>query len=274
MARTQEEIYSIMLAVKNTETSLNIFNSISNTAIWRLMLWICAGGIHYLEILLDVFKSEVDAKVAAAQVANTAWYRLKILDFQFGDSLVFANNVYSYATIDDNKKIIKRCAVNEAIDLTVGGVLTVKVAKLSGTNLVELTTPEKDALASYIKKIRIAGTHFQILSNNGDILKISYSIYFDPIIPLTTVKENVEIAINNYISNLPFNGELLISKLTDEIQKIKGVVDVVFVEAASKFSFNDAYQTFTRTKIAGGGYFKISTATGETLSDLINYIAI
>jgi len=274
MARTQTEIFNSLLAAKTAETTLNTFTSTSATALWRLMLWVCAGGIYALELLFDVFKTEVDTKAAAAQVGNAAWYRNKILAFQFGDALTFSNNVYTYAVLDTTKQIIKRCAVNEAVDLTVGGILTVKVAKLSGTNLVELTTPEKDALASYLKKIRFAGTKFQIFSNNGDVLKIAFQIYFDPIIPLTTIKTNVEAAINNYIANLPFNGELLISKLTDEIQKVESVVDVVFVSAASKFSAGDAYESFTRTKIGGGGYFKISTATGETLNDLLNYTAI
>ena len=273
MARTQTEIYNSLLAQKAAETTLNVFNSTSATALWRLILWVCAAGITALELVFDAFKIEVNTKAAAAQVGNAAWYRNRIFDFQYGDNLVFQSGIYRYATIDETKKIVKRCAVDEAVDLTIGGVLRVKVAKESSGNLTELTSPEKDALASYIKKIRFAGTKFQIFSNNGDVLKVSFQVYFDPIIPLTTVKTNVETAVTNYVANLPFNGELLISKLTDEIQKIDGVVDVVFVTAASKFSTGDAYETFTRTKIAGGGYFHISTTTGETLNDLITYIA-
>ena len=272
MARTQTEIYNSLLAAKNTEGVLAVFNSTSATALWRLLLWVCASGIAGLELLFDAFKSEVDTKAAAAQVGNAQWYRDHIFSFQFGDNLVFSNGIYSYAVLDATKKIVKRCAVDETIDLTVGGVLRIKVAKEIGGNLTELTTPEKDALAAYVKKIRFAGTKFQLFSNNGDILKVAFQVYYDPIIPVTTVKTNVETAISNYVANLPFNGQLLISKLTDVIQTIDGIVDVVFVSAASKFSAGDAYQIFTRTQIAGGGYFRVSTTTGETLNDTIQYI--
>jgi hypothetical protein len=272
MARTQQEIFDKMLLDKANEPSLSTLNSTSATAIWRLILWVCAGGIYALELLLDAFKIEINTKVAEAQIGNASWYRNKILAFQFGDNLIFSNGIYAYPTLDDVKKIIKRCAVDEAVDLLVGGVLRVKVAKLDGATLTQLTVTELSALAAYIKKIRFAGTKFQLFSNNGDLLKIAYQIYFDPIIPQATIKANVEIVIKNYISNLPFNGELMVSKLTDELQKIEGVIDVVFLNAASKYAVGDGYGPFTRVKIAVGGYFQISTQAGETLNDLIQYI--
>ena len=138
MARTQQQIFDSMLAVKDTEPSLSTLNSTSATAIWRLILWVCAGGIYALELLFDAFKIEIDTKAAAAQIGNAAWYRNQILAFQFGDDLTFANGIYAYATLDESKKIVKRCAVDEAVDLTVGGVLRVKVAKASGANVVQL----------------------------------------------------------------------------------------------------------------------------------------
>ncbi|MBL7813401.1 MAG: hypothetical protein JNL70_00245 [Saprospiraceae bacterium] len=274
MARTQQAVFDAIKASITAEPLLvNVGTNLSKTSILGLFVWLVAGAIVVVETGFDAFKLEVQALGAAAQVGNLAWYRAKILAFQYGDNLTFINNIYQYATIDATKQIIKRCSIEETSDLQIGGVMRIKVAKLDGTNLVELTTPEKNALTSYINKVRFAGAHYQLFSNNGDILKVSFQVYYDPIIPLSTVKTNVEKAITDYVANLPFNGKLVISLLTDQIQLVEGVTDVVFVSAASKFSAGDAYESFTRFKVAGGGYFRISTTSTETLNDTIQYIA-
>jgi hypothetical protein len=270
MARTKEEIYNSMLAAKTADTTLNaVLTSLSNTAIYRLMLWVIAETHYYFETLFDAFKVEVEDLALAAQVGNARWYRTIVLNFQYGDNLVLIGDKYQYATIDATKKIVARCAIEEMPN----SAIRIKVAKLDGNNLVALTNSEQNALISYVKKVRFAGTRFQIFSNNGDQLKIGFDIYFDPIITQSTVKTNVENTIKNYVSNLPFNGELVVTKLIDEIQKIDGVNDVIFTEGAYRFSSSDPYTPITRNAIATGGFFTISATTGETLNDTINYIA-
>jgi hypothetical protein len=274
MAKTQQAIFDDIKAAITAEPLLtNVGTNLSKTSILGLFIWVVSGAMVSIETAFDNFKAEIQTLGAAAQVGNLAWYRAKILAFQYGDNLTFINNIYQYPTIDEDKKIVKRCSIDEANDLTVGGVLRIKVAKLNGANLIELAQAEREALASYINKVKFAGTHYQLFSNNGDVLKIGFSIYFDPIIPLSIVKENVELAITNYVANLPFNGKLVITLLIDEIQKVVGVKDAVLISAASKFSAGDAYENFTRLKVAGGGYFRISTTTNETLNDLNQYFA-
>ena len=61
-----------------------------------------------------------------------------------------------------------------------------------------------------------------VLSNltEADLLKVAYTIYYDPLVMNSdgeliaddTIKP-VELAINNYIQNLPFNGILNLNKL-------------------------------------------------------------
>ena len=274
MARTSAQIFDNMVAAKNAEPSLAGLTSNSATAFWRLIFWVCANAIAVLELAWDAFKITVQSLLDAQAVGNVDWYRKQILAFQYGDSLVFLNDKYQYAALDATKKIIARCAIIEANDPSVGAVLRVKVAKSNGSNLTALSNTELTALESYMSKIRFAGTRYQLFSNNGDILKIGLKIYFDPIIPQATIQVNIEATIQNYIKNLPFNGELMIIKLIDALQLIDGVKDIEFLNAASKFSTGDAYQTFTRVKIADGGYFQISTASSETLADTVLYESI
>jgi hypothetical protein len=270
MARTAQEIFSTMETAKNADPKLQGLTSTSQSALWRLMLWIVAVAQSYIEDLFDVFKFEVSQIAATAQVANLAWYQQEILKFQLGDNLNFINTRYQYAAIDEAKKIVKRCVVVEDAN----GRLTVKVAKLNGQNLLPLSISEQQALVSYIKKIRIAGTRFVLVSTNGDILKIALSVYFDPIILQATIKENVEKSISDYIKNLPFNGEFLISRLVDNIQKVEGVKDVVIGNVVSKYVASETYQNIVRSNVPIGGYFRISDAQNETLSDTITYISL
>jgi hypothetical protein len=274
MARTQTEVFNTMLAAKAVESSLSRLTSQATTAIWRLILWVCAGAISFFEGLHDQFKTDVQTQIDSQQVGNLYWYQQQILNFQLGDNLVFSGGKYRYAVIDAAKKIVARCAILEENDPSVGANLRVKVAKANGTDLVALTNTELTALTSYLLKIRFAGTRFQLFTNNGDVLRIALKIYYDPIIGLDTIKINVEKAINDYIQNLEFDGQLAIIKLIDALQKITGVLDVELLNAASKFSAGDAYQSFTRVKVAGGGYFKISTTSGETLADTLSYEAV
>jgi hypothetical protein len=270
MARTQQEIYdSIKTEMTANVLTLPLVANMSKTNLTGLLAWIVAGVMVSLEIIFDAFKVEVDDNVKAAQVGNSLWYKNRVLEFQLGDVLTLVNSKYIYNPLDITKRIIARCAVEERNDST----LRIKVAKLNGTTLQALNIAELNALISYIKKIRFAGVRFQVMSNNGDILKVYFQIYYDPIIDPALIKTNVEKAINDYILNLPFNGELQLSSLTDEVQKVVGVTDVVLVSAASKFAVSDAFETINRKVIAIGGYFKISTILGETLDDTITYIA-
>jgi hypothetical protein len=267
MARTSNDIFQTMETAKNAEPTLQGLTSISQTALWRLFLWIVAVAHHYIEVLFDGFKNEVSQIAANAQVANLAWYQQEIFKFQLGDNLAFVDNRYKYAAFDAAKKVVKRCVVVEDAN----GKLTVKVAKQNGQNLEPLSISEQQALVSYIKKIRIAGTRFILVSTNGDILKLTLNIYFDPLILQATVKENVELAINNYIKNLPFNGEFLISHLVDALQKVEGVKDVLMGSVESKYIVTDSYQNIVRNHVPIGGYYRISTDQNETLNDTIQY---
>lgn len=284
MARSIGTIYGEIVAYKDSQSAISALapsadteqqllaalTSTSKVAIWRLWAYITAVAIYTHEVLWDLFRAEVQAKADAAIAGTALWYRQQVFDYQHGDTLVYnpATGKYGYAAADEPARIVKRCAVIERVD----GVVAFKVAKLSGGVPVGLSAPEVTALAQYIKKIRFAGTMFTLTSGNGDIIRVQATIYYDGVVPVATITANVKAAIEGYIGALPFNGELLLSRLTDEVQAVEGVVDVVLANVQTKTVPSDPYTVINRRHVPVYGYYIIDTDSGNTLDDTLTFI--
>ncbi len=104
-------------------------------------------------------------------------------------------------------------------------------------------------------------------------MKITATIYYDSVVPASTIKANVEAAIVAYVGGLPFNGEFLLSRLVDTIQAVTGVYDVVLVTAQTKQLLAGTYSNISRVNIPVYGYYQIDASSGNTLSDTLTYIA-
>lgn len=286
MARKIAQIYEEIVVAKDTQASiaaltptadteqqlLTALNTTSKVAIWRLWAYITAVAIHFHETLFDLFKTEVLGYADRAIQGTAAWYQRMALVYQHGDTLVY-NGVtggYGYTTQNVAAQVVKRCAVVEGAD----GVLTFKVAGLNGSgNPVALSAPHQSGLSSYIHKMRFAGTRYAIISGNGDILRVQGNIYHDASADAATVKPAVEAAIKAYVSQLPFNGQFLLTKLVDAIQVVAGVVDVQLVGVQTKTLPGGAYSTITRTHVPLYGYYQIDSTGGNTLADTLTYLA-
>lgn len=285
MARSIGTIYGEIVAYKDSQSAisalaptadteqqlLSALTSTSKVAIWRLWAYITAVAIYTHEVLWDLFRAEVQANADAAIAGTALWYRQQVFAYQHGDTLVYdpATGKYGYAALDEPAQIVKRCAVIEGLD----GVVAFKVAKLSSGVPVGLSSPELTALAQYIKQIRFAGTRFTLTSGNGDIIRVQATIYYDGVVPLATITANVKAAIEAYIGALPFNGELLLSRLTDEIQEVEGVVDVVLASVQTKIiPTADPYTPINRRHVPVYGYYNIDTDSGNTLDDTLTFI--
>lgn len=286
MARTIAQIYSDIVAYKDSQAPISALapsadteqqlladlNSTSKVAIWRLWAYIVAVATFTHETLWDLFRVEVQAIADSAIVGTLPWYQGMVFAFQNGDTLTYNSTTgkYGYATINTANQIVKRCSVVEQQD----GVLAFKVAKLNGSGLpITLTSGEQTSLALYLKKVRFAGTRFTLISGNGDILKITATIYFDGVISDATIKANVAAAVTGFIGSLPFNGQFLLSKLIDTIQAVTGVYDVVLASVQTKQLLADPYATITRFHIPVYGYYVIDTTAGNTLADTLTFVA-
>ncbi|MBD3748929.1 MAG: baseplate J/gp47 family protein [Sphingobacteriales bacterium] len=266
MARTIEEIQQQMLDEKALQTDLSALNSTSNTAIYKLWIYIQAVIIYYFEVLQDAFKAEVQSIIDNNQYGTRQWWYDTTKAFQYGDLLSFINNVYKYPVVDVTKQIIKYCSITDN-----GNSIQVKVAKQLIDEPVQLTEDELNGVVDYLQDVRPAGTKVTVQSLSADLVKLNLNVFYNANVGLPNVKINVEAAITNYLTNIQFDGVFYINKLIDAIQAVQGVVDgqVEVLEAAAK-GYGDSYVTFTNSFASKSGYFKIDP--DFPLSTQINYL--
>lgn len=285
MARTIQIIYDSMIAEKTAMATLNQLQpnidsaqtlladltSASKVAIWRTMFFVIAVAIWTLEKLFDDHKEWIETRAAELIVGTPEWYAQRALEFQYGDSLIFINGKYQYATVNTAIRLVELVSVNE-----INGQVYMKVAKLSSGDPIALTSPELAAFETYMQKIKFAGVIVNCLSRDADLLRIQYHVYVDPLLmnldgellSNTSIKP-VEIAINKYCKGLPFNGVFSVTELTDKIQAAIGVTNPVFESASAKYGANP-FVVLGDYYNPNAGYLSIDPAF--PLTDSIIYI--
>ena len=269
MARTLEDIKQQMLNSIANNTELSNLNSTSNTSIYRLMVFIVAMAIWTLEKLFDIHSSEVDKVIYENKPGTARWYRNMSLAFQFGFNLLtdddqFDNTGATQEQIE-NSKIVKYCSVKESLE---SSRLIIKVASGDAINLLPLTQTQIDSFKYYISEIAYAGVKTNIVNNPADKLLITMRVYRNPLVideagnNILTGGKSVEIAIKNYIKNLPFDGELVINDLIDYLRDVPGVENAHVISAASSFQdlVTNLYTPFTTIDVKTipvAGYFVV-----------------
>lgn len=291
MARTIEEIQNeILNSVGNSselntleiltqnEVSLSTITSNSKASIWRLFIFIISFSIQLLEKLFDAHKTEVDNLIKNQKSGTLPWYRTMALRFQFGFSLMpdsdnFENGSASDAEITASK-VVKYAAVSEGNER---GLIILKIAGENGNNLQPVTSEQVSAFQEYMMRIKYAGTKIQTRNYLPDLLSLNIDIYRDPLIltvtgvNIITGESSVELAILNFLKQLPFDGELIIAHLVDALQQVDGVIipHVNGVWSASVNPTTGAYESMQPVhvrKIPESGYFLL-----ENLEN-INYV--
>ena len=240
MARTTTQIFDSMVAEgvrlateQGNDAVIAMFDNTSKVAIWRLLFYVQAFAIMTFEKLLDAFGIVVDTKIANLRPGKLAWYRQKAKDFQFGfplytESDVFDNTGYTDTEITASK-IIAYAAVTETT-LNDVRVVLIKVAKLSGTDLVPLATVEYNAFESYMQNnVKFAGTTLIIYNQVADLLKAEVDVYYDALLldgtGLRTDSAGYPVleAATLYPTQLEFDGEFTNAGFIDALQSCYGV---------------------------------------------------
>lgn len=261
----REEIYQ----EQTNDANLNLLNSTSATSIWEMFADIFAFVLYLLSGSWIHYEQRLKTAAATAIAHNMHWYALRATEFQLGDTLVSENGVVKYPVVDVSKRIIKAAAVKGGP----GGSLILKVAKQNGNVLTALSSPELAAFKGYVNGFQDAGVDILVISQNPDVLKLILNIYYDPIVLTSTLQIAVEAAINNYVSNLPFDGTFRITKLVDALQSIEGIkdIEVVTCEASYNYTSNPNFTPIPVYYETLAGYMVIDP--NYPLSGGINYIA-
>jgi hypothetical protein len=256
--------------------------STSKRAIYKLISFIIATAINFLEQLIDIFTLQVETIAASASPATPSWIQNQIFKFQYSavtpQVIQLINFAPSYSVIDTTLKIISRCSVNT----TVANQVQVKVA--TGATPAALSTPQLNALKAYVNPpngIGIAGVTYNITSLNSDKLYIKANIYYRGDYS-AVIQANVIAAINIYLSALPFNGQMKLSDLEISIRNVSGVNDVVFINVSARADLvafgSGTYLVQTNLVISRlwntvSGYMVGENTAGQDFASTLNFIA-
>lgn len=234
MARSINEIYQSMVNVKQNQPELVDLTSTSDSALWKLFLYLPAMAISVMEQLYDLLKVELEY-IRDTTPSNTKGYWVdKMINFyqystntDIGVLKISDDFIPYYTTTDEASKIIKFASVTQTRN---SRRVNIKVTKADSNGLPEqLNANEFNSVLEFVNKIKAAGILTNVVSLPADEAVVLANIIFDG----GFIKEDVEaeciLAIQNYFTNLSttnFEGDVSKTAIIDAIQQVEGVVDV------------------------------------------------
>lgn len=281
MARPVDDIFNSIMSGISTNENLNGSSGSSGNnplvsssmfAYYRNLAYVIAVAQNYDDQLRDAAVAQIEAFIFPP--GNTLWYQQQVLLFQYGDILQLnAFYIPEYPIIDPTARIISNCTVDEQPNSS----LLIKVCKSIGGVKTPLLSIEKSALASYLDKLKFAGTGIQVISQDSDRLYIAGNIYYNGEIGETTMRANVRTAIQAFCDNLQFDGSILLSKIENSFEQCPGMIDYSFTSVKARSSSvtitsSDA-QEITRIYNTISGTVVLEDTSGFTIDDTLQYIA-
>lgn len=106
------------------------------------------------------------------------------------------------------------------------------------------------AAQAYMNVIGFTGINYQLISLANDWLTIAAKVQFDGQYTFTVVQTEVQNAISNYLSTLPFNGVIILSDLIVAMKAVAGVIDVEFLTVTE--DDNGFNPTNSQAMVVGG----------------------
>lgn len=254
MARSIDEIRSEIDTAIAEEAALQGLNtdlSTSRVSIWRLWRNVVSAAIFTVEKLFDMHKAEVRRLSEKLIYGKEDWYQAQAFLWQVGDALSVIDGKAVYIPIDLERRIITRCSVKTRL-----GTVVLKVAKGQGSLLQPLDADEKSAFEFYLDRIKPAGIRTEVVSMSADILWPEIKIYYRGELASGPLKARCIEAMNQYLSQIEFDGVFLTTKLIDAIQSIEGVIDVEVVQIRVKSQIDNVYTQMLRKHESIGGYYQ------------------
>ncbi|CAL2108172.1 conserved hypothetical protein [Tenacibaculum sp. 190524A02b] len=258
-----------MIAVKQKQTALKNLNSTSKVSVWLNLLYVVLTTSNDVKSYFDEHRKEVEYSLNNGKAGTLPWYRKMALKFQYGFDLIkdtdkFDNTNATEQEIEQSK-LIKYAAVNEGDK---AGTIVIKIAGEESGVLAPLAPEVQNAVTAYFSEVKGAGDKIKIINYLADLLELVIDIYIDPLVlttnglSITEANYPVKDAINEFMKELPFNGELIIQALVDKIQKAQGV-KIVHIKSIKSSWLDVDTGTYAIPseinvkRIPESGYFKV-----------------
>lgn len=281
MARSITDIQNALIAQVQADPTLGpLLTSTSRVAIWRLWTYVIAVCQWTLENLYDIFVAEVNSNIANMKPHTAQWYANKAKEFQYGYALLAESDVYDNNALSDDQiaasQVISYAAVIEAV-LNNRRVLRIKVATLVNGDLGPVPSDQLAAFTAYMQTIKDAGVSLQITTANADGLQLSVDFYYDPLILTNAGARNdgtnpqpVQMAIDVFLKNLPFNGIFSINQLDNALQAVEGYKDLRINFALAKYG-SLPYGAINVKYIPDAGYLRFVNPSTDLTLNFIPY---
>lgn len=243
-------------------------NSTSKTGRFNLINYICAFAISSLKSVFKLHDQEMQNLLLNQKSGRLSWYRTMALNFQYGydlhtDSDLF-NNLNATEQEIANSKIIKSAAVSDSDN----GRILIKIATDHGGLLGPVSDDQLIAITAYFDEVRWAGDDITIINYLPDLLSLNINIYRDPLLlnasgeSILNGDKPVEIALQEFLRELPFNGVLVVQSLVDKLQLVSGVNIVEIIDVNASWIDEDVNdygnpQSIRVERIAVSGYYSI-----------------
>ncbi len=218
----------------------------SVASIESILFYSVAFGAWLLESVFDRFTTDVKTYIDNMKPHTTRWIVNMALAYQHGFSLLADSDKFNNTgkTTDQisASKIVAYAACTEHINQYGRPYLRLKAAKNDGADLAPLAAAELSGLTEYVKKVKDAGVMIQVESLPADSLKMSWKIYYDPL--LIDINGNrldgtgndvARVVIKEFLTKLPFNGIYALQKHEDYVQAVPGILLCPILYAQTKY---------------------------------------
>lgn len=248
-------------------------SSISNTALYKKIAEAIGLSIDNTITEINNTQSNINNILYNQRFGKGGFYITSAKAFQYGDTLTAdpITGYPMYAVIDATKQIIAQASYENSV---IDGYqkLVLKVAKLnSNTKALEPLTPsEYSAFASYMNNFVIDGIYIDFVSLPPNIFGFNAEVNYYTAYDLTTLKNNVSSALQNFKTNFQFNSKLFVNDLPAYlVANVQGLRNVFLSETTITDAFGNTIP-FTNDTLLSNGYFNYPA----NILDNLNYVKL
>lgn len=241
MARTIAEIKNEITDAWITESVVRETYGLSNDATFAgsfskvslesILFYVIAVAVWTVEKLVDKHKAVITAMLALQRPHTLTRVRDIALAYRDGQELLTDSDQYSNAGLSDEaiaKMQIVKCAAVTEPESASGLIL--KIAGETNGVLSPLPAEQLSRFKGYFAQVKYAGVKTTIINAAADRLVLEVRVWVNPVMfndeGMNLIEGTYPIheAIQAYMRELPFNGELVLAHLIDKLQSIDGVL--------------------------------------------------
>ncbi len=224
----------------NLDPSKSWEEQISSVSIINLLLYVVAVAHSILERMFDIFKKEVEERIAAAYPGSISWLWNRAMEFQYDDDMnAYFHENGTYPSVNSELQIIRHVAVIEEYNV-------VKV-KVSGDDYAPLENAQLTSFEAYMNALKFAGVKLSVSSLESDDLSLKIHVWRNRLVMPEEDDEVLKAAIEDYLNNIRYGGVFNKTRLMDAVQTVQGVDDVTIESCV--FTAHDSAGTVTELQM-------------------------